>query len=107
MFALGVQSFLFLATTVPYILKHPVPGKDISLKVIATLNAALPIAIPTVMVCSNIACAGKLRAKGIHVLDPGKLKAAADVSICCFDKTGTLTGNVVSCCRFYVKSQSS
>ena len=91
MFALGVQTSLFLATAVPYLFRHSDAGKDITKRVIATLTAALPIAIPTVMVCSNIACARKLRAKAIHVLDAGKLKAAADVSICCFDKTGTLT----------------
>ena len=66
------------------------------MKVIATIVASVPIAIPTVMVCSNGACAGKLRAKGIHVLDLGKLRSASDVSIVCFDKTGTLTGSVVS-----------
>ena len=72
------------------------PSKEIIVKVIGTIIAAVPIAIPTVMVCSNGACAGKLRAKGIHVLDLGKLRSAADVNVVAFDKTGTLTGSMVS-----------
>ncbi len=81
---------------IPYCLNHEVPSKEIILKVIGTIIAAVPIAIPTVMVCSNGACAGKLRAKGIHVLDLGKLRSAADVQVVAFDKTGTLTGSMVS-----------
>ncbi len=81
---------------ISYCLSHEVPSKEIILKVIGTIVAAAPIAIPTVMVCSNGACAGKLRAKGIHVLDLGKLRSAADVQIVAFDKTGTLTGSMVS-----------
>ena len=57
----------------------------------------MPVAIPTVMVCSNGVCASKLRAKGIHVLTVGKLKLAADVSVVAMDKTGTLTHSEVSC----------
>lgn len=95
-FALCLQSCLFLAGGIPYFLTHEAYTKDVILKVIGTIVAAVPIAIPTVMVFSNGACAGKLRAKGIHVLDLGKLRSAADVSIACFDKTGTLTSSVVS-----------
>ena len=49
----------------------------------------------TVIICALGACTQKLRLKGIDVLNPSKLKAAADVSVVCFDKTGTLTGSVV------------
>ena len=49
----------------------------------------------TVIICALGACTQKLRLKGIDVLNPIKLKAAADVSVVCFDKTGTLTGSVV------------
>ncbi|DBA77564.1 TPA: hypothetical protein ACH3X1_009370 [Trebouxia sp. C0004] len=93
-FALCIQSFLFLFGAIPYCLNHEVTSKEIILKVFGTIIAAVPIAIPTVMVCSNGACAGKLRAKGIHVLDLGKLRSAADVHVVAFDKTGTLTGSV-------------
>ena len=48
------------------------------------------------IICALGACTQKLRLKGIDVLNPGKLKLAADVSVVCFDKTGTLTGSVVS-----------
>ena len=47
-------------------------------------------------ICALGAATSKLRLKGIDVLNPGKLKVAADVSVVCFDKTGTLTGKVVS-----------
>ena len=52
--------------------------------------------VPTVTICALGAATSKLRLKGIDVLNPGKLKVAADVSVVCFDKTGTLTGKVVS-----------
>ncbi len=52
--------------------------------------------VPTVIICALGAGTQKLRMKGIDVLNPGKLKSAADCSVICFDKTGTLTGSVVS-----------
>ena len=47
-------------------------------------------------ICALGTGTSKLRLKGIDVLNPSKLKLAADVSVVCFDKTGTLTGKVVS-----------
>ena len=50
------------------------------------------------IICALGACTQKLRLKGIDVLNPGKLKLAADVSVVFFDKTGTLicTSTVVA-----------
>jgi len=65
----------------------------------------------TVIICALGACTQKLRLKGIDVLNPSKLKAAADVSVVCLDKTGTLTGSVVRpnslhlCCSKQPKRQ--
>lgn len=95
MFALCVQCCLFLITAVPYFHTHPVAQAEIVRRVLSTVIASVPVAIPTVIVSSNGACANKLRAKGIHVLNYTKLKSAADVTVACFDKTGTLTGSVV------------
>ena len=54
---------------------------------------------PTVIICAIGAATIKLRHEGIDVLDPSKMKVAADVNVVCFDKTGTLTGSVVSLWR--------
>ena len=86
---------MFLLLAVPHFATHKTPCLEIVLTVISAIVAAAPVASPTVIVCSNGACAGKLRTKGIYVLDPAKLKTAPAVSIVCFDKTGTLTQSVV------------
>lgn len=90
-----MHSLLFLIMAVSWITKFKVPAKRIVLQLLYTLVSAMPVAVPTVIVCSNGACASKLRAKGIHVLTVGKLKLAADVSIVAVDKTGTLTHSEV------------
>ena len=95
LFALCVQSLLFLIIAVPWITNFKVSAKRVALHLLYTLVSAMPVAIPTVIVCSNGACASKLRTKGIHVLTVGKLKLAADVSIVAVDKTGTLTHSEV------------
>ena len=88
-----------LITAVPFFRTHHVPAAAGAGLVLATLVAAAPIAVSTVIICSNGACMLKLRRKGIRVLNTAKLKAAADVGIVCFDKTGTLTDSAVSTWR--------
>lgn len=95
LFALCIQSCLFLMAVVPWVSKSKVSAHRVAEQVIYIIVAAMPVALPTVMVCSNGVCASKLRAKGIHVLTVGKLRLAADVSIVAVDKTGTLTKSEV------------
>lgn len=95
LFALSIQSCMFLMAVVPWVSKFKVSISGVAEQVIHTLIAAMPVAIPTVIVCCNGVCSSKLRAKGIHVLTVGKLKLAADVSIVAVDKTGTLTHSEV------------
>ena len=75
---------------------HEEAPRDAVERLLDTLVAAVPIGGPTVGICANAACVYKLKKKGIDVLNPAKLRPAANVSIVCFDKTGTLTGGVVS-----------
>ena len=95
LYALCIQSCLFLMAVVPWVSKSKVSAHQVAEQVVYTIVAAMPVALPTVMVCSNGVCASKLRAKGIHVLTVGKLRLAADVSIVALDKTGTLTKSEV------------
>lgn len=95
LFALCIQSIMFLIAVVPWVSRNKVSALRIAEQVVYTIVAAMPVALPTVMVCSNGVCASKLRAKGIHVLTVGKLKLAADCSIVAVDKTGTLTKSEV------------
>ena len=97
LFALGIQLVLLAISIAPWLSKGHVSTSEIVVQVISTIVAAMPVAIPTVIVCSNGVCASKLRARGIRVLSIDRLKSAADVSIVCFDKTGTLTASLVRC----------
>lgn len=98
LFALCIHGCMFLIAVVPWVSKRKVSPLQIAEQVVYNIVAAMPVALPTVIVCSNGVCASKLRAKGIHVLTVGKLKLAADVNIVAVDKTGTLTKSEVGCC---------
>ncbi|DBA92220.1 TPA: hypothetical protein ACH3X1_015928 [Trebouxia sp. C0004] len=74
--------------------RHAQSTTELVQRALDTAIAAIPVGTSTVIIGALGACTQKLRLKGIDVLDPTKLKAAADVSVVCFDKTGTLTGSV-------------
>ena len=97
-FALALQLCIFVVGEVPGLRLGSVrpAAKETVGRGIAAVIAAIPIAVPTVVLSANAACSQRLRQSGIDLLDPAKLKMLADVSVVCFDKTGTLTGSVVS-----------
>ena len=82
----------------PYFQTRAVPYGSIVVKVLSTFIAAVPVAIPTIIIGVNGACSARLKAKGVSVLSALKLKTAAYVSVVCFDKTGTLTASAVRLC---------
>ena len=94
-FALGLQLCMFLIATAPHIANRVHPTSSFLLRLVETVEAAVPIAAPAMFICALAACGAKLRVQGIYLLVPMKMKQVADMSIACFDKTGTLTGSVV------------
>ena len=83
---------LYVARTV----RHPDSVRATVNSVVGILIAAVPTAVPTVVVAALAYCTVHLQRSHIELLVHAKIKTIADVEVVCFDKTGTLTGTTVN-----------
>lgn len=76
--------------------RHPDSVQGTVNSVVGILIAAVPTAVPTVVVAALAYCTVHLQRSHIELLVHAKIKTIADVEVICFDKTGTLTGTTVN-----------
>ena len=76
--------------------RHPDSVRGTVNSVVGVFIAAVPTAVPTVVVAALAYCTVHLQRSHVELLVPTKIKTIAAVEVVCFDKTGTLTGTTVN-----------
>lgn len=84
------QSVLFLAV-LPTLIKYSLGARFYCSQLLLIVLNSVPPLLPTASAMLGARTILRLRQQSLHVADPQKLLAAAQIDMLLFDKTGTLT----------------
>lgn len=103
----NVQLCLFFAM-IPTMVKYHLGAKFICSQLLLVTINSIPPLLPAASAMLAATSIQRLRRKDMHVADPQKLLAGAQMDCLLFDKTGTLTiGQVTGCCHHHVFQRHS